>query len=253
MVDYPTLFSNIKHVSTYRIVSSVLNLSVPIGKEYRITSHNMTMRWILLPLFALFPLSLSYVDLEYGGTQFITYNGTIAGHFTHPASAPPDCPTYYFDSIRDAFISIGVNPPWDTNPSYFNIQHNRQQVDDGSMLCESYRCTLDPIYRLEFTTVDYICFKDDTGNLCGMMEWDFHFVPYVNLDLNQATIVQYDWGDAGKGYRIAGDQSTFRDSPYLNSFEFQRPFNYSRQDGCANLLTFQWYILPFFLPLRRVH
>ncbi|RHZ48371.1 uncharacterized protein CDV56_103214 [Aspergillus thermomutatus] len=194
----------------------------------------MTMPWILLPLFALLPLSLS--RREEGGTQFITYNGTIAGHFTHPASAPPGCPTYYFDSLRSSFIGIDVNPPWDTNPLYFDLEHRGQEVDS----CILVGCTADPIYNLVFATVHYLCFAD-TGHPCGNIEYDYHFAPQEDLDLTKSTMVEYDWGDAGKGYSIAGDQSTFRgNGTPLNSFDFQRPDNYSWQQGCADELKFQW-------------
>ncbi|GIJ81699.1 hypothetical protein Asppvi_000199 [Aspergillus pseudoviridinutans] len=171
--------------------------------------------WIPLPLFALFPLSLAMYSFE-GGTQFISYNGTIAGQFKHPASAPPECPTYYFDTLQNSFIFVGVNPPWDTNPFYFGIK---------------------PGYR--------ICVKS-LGDQCDGLEIDDHLARQEDLDLNKATIVQYDWGDAGKGYSIAGDQSTFGGGPPPNNFDFQRPNNYSWQDGCANLLHFQWnFTTPF--------
>ncbi|KAF7121818.1 hypothetical protein CNMCM5793_009371 [Aspergillus hiratsukae] len=201
-----------------------------------IQSSNYLIR-TLLSLFALFPLSLSnFFD---GGTQFIAYNGTIAGQFKHPASAPPDCPTYYFDSLRNSFIFVGVNPPWDTNPFYFGIQHDGEEVDDDSYRCKVNSCTADPIYSLVFDSAASLCFSS-LGYQCSDFTLGYHQAPQKYLNLNKATTVQYDWGDAGKGYSVAGDQSTFRGGPYFNEFDFQRPDNYSWQDGCANLLTFEW-------------
>jgi hypothetical protein len=63
--------------------------------------------------------------LQYGGGQFITYDGTLGGSFTPEATNFKSCGdhgTYYFSVNGNATVRIGINPPsWDANPFYFEL------------------------------------------------------------------------------------------------------------------------------------
>ncbi|KAJ5658439.1 uncharacterized protein N7484_002088 [Penicillium longicatenatum] len=198
---------------------------------------------ILISLFTLYTLSLA--DLDESGTQFISYNGSISGTFKHSEQFP-DCPTptYYFSSLENALVKVGANPPWDTNPFYFNIQHNGQQVStyDSDEYCFSLGgCTYDSIYNLFLETAWYRCLADD-GSSCEFIEWDYYFEPVEILDLNLATTASIGDGNEEKGYSTIGDQSSFVKNNLVSdySMDFQRPHNYTERDECVETLTFEW-------------
>src|SRR3954451_13318784 len=89
---------------------------------------------------------------SYIGTQFITYNGTITGHFTPTVSASnSSCFAYSIYPIEDSISQIGVNPPWDTNPFWFSISH-LGQMSSENIQCSGACFTDDPIYNLQFQT-----------------------------------------------------------------------------------------------------
>jgi hypothetical protein len=191
-------------------------------------------------LFSLFVLySFSFGDLHESGTQFISYNGSISGYFKHPQSAPSNCSTYYFDSLQNTILKVGINPPWDTNPFYFNIQRDGQTADmiDPEDTCTNpWGCTYDPIYNLFLETACYLCLTND-GSSCTF------FDPVEILDLSKATTVQFDGKE--KGYSTIGNQSTFvgNNDDLVYTFDFQRPHNYTEQQNCVEGDTFEWYVL----------
>jgi hypothetical protein len=183
-------------------------------------------------LFSLFVFySFALGDLVDPGTQFMSYNGSISGYFKHPQSAPSNCSTYYFDSLQNTILKVGINPPWDTNPFYFNIQRYGQtadKLDPGDTCVNPWGCTYDPIYDLFLETACYTCLTDD---------------PVEILDLNKATTVQFDGEE--KGYGTIGNQSTFvgNNDNNVYTFDFQRPHNYTKQQNCVKALSFEWYVL----------
>lgn len=105
-------------------------------------------------------------------------------------------------------------------------------------------CTYDAIYNLGFATVYDECFQD--GALCpeGILSGVYDYVPLKIINLNAATVTKLRsvGGDNEQGYGVVGNQSTFvGNGTIIPSFNFQLPRNYSYQDGCANLLYFEWY------------
>lgn len=183
------------------------------------------------------------------GTQAIYYNGSLTGSFEHPKSAISNCSTYYFDSLKDAVVTVGTNPPWDTNPLYFRLSRLGED-NAGGLGCFIGGCTKDPIFNLDLATAAYACF---TGNdRCSILEFSYYYVPLPIIDLNKATISKINSGGK-EGYSVAGDQSTFVSNGTVKySFDFQRPGNYS-EDGCLEYsLPFEWSVTtPTTPPYRR--
>ncbi|KAJ5162309.1 hypothetical protein N7492_007701 [Penicillium capsulatum] len=191
--------------------------------------------------FYTFLFTACLANLEQAGTQFITYNGTISGRFEHPSSAPSKCSDYYFDSLDDSFLRVGVNPPWDANPFYFSISHLGEKTSSHNKTCFNVTpggCTQDAIYNLMFRTTDYLCYNDE-GRRCSLVAFRYHFEPSALINLNESTTKQVDL-NSEKGYRVEGDKSSFRNGSVPNEFDFQIPRNYSSHPGCATELPFKW-------------
>ena len=173
-------------------------------------------------------------------TQFIYYNGSISGQFFQPDSTPSNCPDWYLETMQNAALTVGVNPPWDTNPFYFDFRHHGNTIYGCGMLIS---CTNDSIYNLYFSTADYVCFKD--GKPCGLLEISpFYYEALELINLNEATVTPLMIEGGEKGYSVVGDRSTFvSNGTSVNKFDFERPMNYSHSPGCvgdSDELHFQW-------------
>jgi hypothetical protein len=60
------------------------------------------------------------------GGQFIYYNGTISGSYVfnqRNLSSCGDNGTFYFSGLDNSYMRIGVDPPWDHNPFFFELGH----------------------------------------------------------------------------------------------------------------------------------
>ncbi|KAF8060246.1 hypothetical protein FPV67DRAFT_1453361 [Lyophyllum atratum] len=139
-----------------------------------------------------------WADNHYAGTQYIFYNGTISGRFVHPPGQS-SCPDYHLGPHALTSLFVGVNPPWDANPFFFDLYHISST--------ESILYTYDSIYNLEFTTAAYVCRK--YGQPCGDVEFmPFYFLPVEMVNLKDAKVERVTVG-AETGYRVRGDEKTW--------------------------------------------
>jgi len=120
------------------------------------------------------------------GTQFIRYNVTITGTYTHPGTNLTQCGnngTYDLHIGDDMPLYVGVNPPWDPNPFFFWFG------------------------RINFKTSAFICYQD--GQPCASTTfWPWYYVHAQLLDLSRAT-VKVVQNSTGSMYRVTGDQGSF--------------------------------------------
>ncbi|KAK0727511.1 hypothetical protein B0T26DRAFT_694813, partial [Lasiosphaeria miniovina] len=227
-----------------------------------------------LLLCALSPLSASLSPtLDDGGTQFIFYNGTMSGSFVNntPAASQPnvtvcgDGGVYYFSDLTDAGLRIGANPPWDTNPFFFQFDRHgstsisRPPVEDrieafvrpfggpGNICSSAVECTSDAIYNLYLATTYYLCYKD--GQPCGNSIFSSRaYVTKPMLNITAASVsrvggVPIAEDDPGPFYAVRGDERTalYNGTGDYNDFSFQRPQNYSdstQGKDCADGIHF---------------
>ncbi|KAK3366168.1 hypothetical protein B0T24DRAFT_597903 [Lasiosphaeria ovina] len=211
--------------------------------------------------------------LDDGGTQFIFYNGTMSGSFVHntPAISHPnatvcgDGGVYYFSDLANAGLRIGVNPPWDTNPFFFQLDRhgstsissppveNRIQAfvrpfgGPGNICSSAVGCTHDAIYNLYLATTYYLCYKD--GKPCGSSIFSpraYITKPMLNItaaSVSHVSGVPLAEDDPGPFYAVQGDEQTalYNGTSDYNDFSFQRPWNYSdatQGKDCADDIHF---------------
>lgn len=120
------------------------------------------------------------------GTQFIRYNVTITGTYTHPGTNLTQCGnngTYDLNIGDNMPLYIGANPPWDPNPFFFWFG------------------------RINFKSAAFLCHQN--GEPCGSItHWPWYYVHAQLLDLSRAT-VRVVQNSTGSIYRVTGDQGTF--------------------------------------------
>ncbi|OCK89737.1 uncharacterized protein K441DRAFT_680971 [Cenococcum geophilum 1.58] len=116
---------------------------------------------------------------------------------TSPSTAPlaQPCPTQLkpetdnkycsqqaLGPFAQSYLYVGVNPPWDSNPFFFEPYHLTSGLNSGFFTFAN-----DSIYNLDFTAAAYACWADD-GTPCGLIKFDYHFVGEELLNLNMSKI-----------------------------------------------------------------
>ena len=225
------------------VVSSIfspLPTRISIMKSYNLKS------FLLLLISTVNAITYSILD---GGTQFIYYQGTIEGVFTHNnpnLSSCGDGGTYYFANLTNSSLRIGANPSWDNNPLFFELEHygnswqtttnKRKRSSLGDLTrhssvaadLKSYRmapfpqkdfcfglggCTYDAVYNLYFATAWYVCEK--AGSACPEFTWwPWYYVSAEIVNLNAATMTEVSGvgltaTDGGPFYSVTGDQKSW--------------------------------------------
>jgi hypothetical protein len=140
-----------------------------------------------------------------GGSQYIRYDGTISAKRwdsqlccenldPHLVSMSANCNgtgAHNGPSVNTQ-LYIGVNPPWDSNPFFFELWHLESET--------SYVLfSEDDILNLDFGSAAWAC-----GISCGTFEGVSNFSGEQKLDLKNAKI-QRDGGF----YTVSGDSKTW--------------------------------------------
>jgi len=186
-------------------------------------------------------ISAQTYSLEEGGTQFIYYNGSLSGSFRHdpPTVSTSSCGdngVYYFTNISNAFMRIGKNPPWDTNPFFFSISREGRRSENVSL------------WDVRFASTYYLCFKD--GKRCGQLEfWPWYYETAQQVNISAAEISVEKEGDQGPFYKVRHDNAVWlgRDIVKWNNLQFQTAGNYSgvRGNNCARAFFYEWFVSLF--------
>lgn len=148
-----------------------------------------------------FPLvraSLTREAEEWSGAQYIAFNGTVSGTVTYDNS---DCTSPNYGPYVNSYLYVGVNPPWDTNPFFFELYHLASEGEGFLVLTE------DRVYNLDFASSAYACWNDD-GTPCQFFEYDYTFMPEKLLDLAKAS-VKKSTVEGEDGYEVSGSQDTY--------------------------------------------
>jgi hypothetical protein len=162
--------------------------------------------FLLTPLLIslhLLPASAQNAAYYESGAQYILFSGNITGTVTYPST--PSCPEKALGSYDRTSLYVGVNPPWDTNPFFFELYH---LASDGEGI---FVLTNDLIYNLDFSSAAWECYKG--GEPCtGFFIEDPDYVPVVYLDMSVSNSgAKYETAEVGNenGYTVTGGAGTW--------------------------------------------
>jgi hypothetical protein len=152
-------------------------------------------------------------------------------------------PNYNLGPYKLSSLYIGVNPPWDSNPFFFELYH---LASESSGFPD---WTNDSIYNLDFTTAAYICMKN--GEMCEFLTYHpYYFVVAEMVNLKDANVARVSEG-MGVGYSVTGDEKTWVSNGTIkNSVDVAMPLNYTWEAGCMYELHYEWYVDASRFPLR---
>ena len=194
-------------------------------------------RVLILTLTCLQLVAASYATEDEAGSQYLAFNGTISATVSYPTETDNKyCSQQALGPFAQSYIYVGVNPPWDSNPFFFELYHLTSGPNSGF-----FALTNDSIYNLDFTTAAYACWGDD-GTPCGLIELDYHFVGEELLNLNKSKVEKVKVGQED-GYNVSGDQTSWVNSTTersatngvnLLSFCYEANVDWS---------SFTWYVL----------
>ena len=93
----------------------------------------------------------SYTTEKEAGAQYLAFNGTISATVSYPTETDSkSCSQKALGPFVQSYLYVGVNPPWDSNPFFFELYHLTSGLNSGLF-------TSDSIYNLDFTTAAYAC------------------------------------------------------------------------------------------------
>lgn len=187
---------------------------------------------VLVVVFTIFPIRTSQ-SWDNSRPLTILYNGSLTSHFSHPPHAPMHCGDYFSQPELSAYLEVGVNPPWDNNPFFFQL-YDRSENGEGYY-------TNTPVYNLHFFTAVYVCYQP-SGQTCStvLQSWPYYFVPIEMVNLNRAVVERTIMGPE-IGYSVSGDEKTWvSNDTTICEFEYNLPKNYTKSSGCMAGQQFVW-------------
>ncbi|KAF2012517.1 hypothetical protein BU24DRAFT_494510 [Aaosphaeria arxii CBS 175.79] len=137
-------------------------------------------------------------SIEENGSQYLGFNGTISAKTTYPSSGSCD---ETFGPFAKSYFYVGLNPPWDSNPFFFELYHLASEGSGGPVTF-----TKDDVYNLDFGSSGYVCYSE--GKPCGYFETVWYYQSEILLDLTKAAVKKTKVGNED-GYEISGDQKTY--------------------------------------------
>lgn len=178
----------------------------------------------------------------------IAYNGTLSGSFIYNNGVSRNLGN--FSNLVNTSLWIGVNPPWDENPLFFELQHSgndyRNNPRRSILICHSFfgsYCTTDAIYNLQFASAYYDCVQD--AFICG---GSYHKEPYYArlpiVNLKAAEIINTTGQMPGSThsvplYIVRGDEKTYVGNGTIEKYGGRNQFNI--QDVNLTILEYEFY------------
>jgi len=140
-----------------------------------------------------------YSTQTWAGTQYIFFNGIITGTANYPSPCSPLSASY--GPYPLAYLYVGVNPPWDSNPFYFELYHLASEGDGYIVFTQDF------VYNLDFASAIYACYSS-TGSECEFLTFNPQFRVEEKLDLTKATVSAGQVGGEA-GYTVAGNSQSY--------------------------------------------
>ena len=140
------------------------------------------------------------------GSQYIRFSGTVNAKVNWEQEIVPAGTDHTTESCFQVWtagphvrsdLCVGVNPPWDKNPFFFELNHLISH--DCGFFCQSS----DQITNLYFASASYECYRGDT--LCIPLLRGDHYEPKMYLDLNSGRAQSQQTQVGGQpGYSVKG-------------------------------------------------
>jgi hypothetical protein len=202
----------------------------------------------LIYLFISVPYLVAAQDvfLSSQGSQFIRFSGTITGasswtsNAVPPGDSEPSCVasgTTTQGPFKRTSLYVGINPPWDPNPFFFELYHYASDCD------ENFCSTADTIFNLDFRSAAYECIERSTGQPCGFISYNYYYLPDVYINLKSKTTVQRLEIGGETGYTIQGGPDTWVGNDSANGVYAMDECNWLTPDGALEGYTwidFHW-------------
>lgn len=140
------------------------------------------------------------------GSQYLAFNGTVSASVTYPSEFDSICKSTTLGPYVNSYLYVGVNPPWDPNPFFFELYH----LASESTIPRIGGLTEDAVYNLDFASSAYACWSD-AGLPCGFIETQWHYEPEILMNLKSDGGVKVKKTKVGEedGYEVNGDEKTY--------------------------------------------
>jgi len=177
------------------------------------------------------------------GSQYILYSGSISGSTSWTSTAVPEgdntCSASGTDSVGPyaaTDLYVGVNPPWDPNPFFFELWHLASDCDS------SFCWTKDKIYNLDFASAAYECISKETGQPCEFITLGYYYQQEIYLDLKSKSTIQRQQIGGETGYTVSGESSSWVGNDSANGVDVLSECNWPTSSGYDELswLDFTW-------------
>jgi len=87
---------------------------------------------LILTLTCLQLVATSYATEDEAGSQYLAFNGTISANRVLPTETDNKyCSQQALGPFAQSYIYVGVNPPWDNNPFFFELYHLTSGLNSG--------------------------------------------------------------------------------------------------------------------------
>jgi hypothetical protein len=176
------------------------------------------------------------------GSQYILFSGNISGDVSWAPDASPEgttasCYGGSLGSFARTDLYVGVNPPWDPNPFFFELYHFASD-------CETSWCrTRDRILNLDFSSSGYTCIDTYDEEPCDFIALWWYYRPSVYLDLkNKSKIEQVEMGGE-TGYKVEGGSDSWVGNDSSNRVELRSSCDWLLPDGGVagySYVNFRW-------------
>jgi hypothetical protein len=141
----------------------------------------------------------SYATGDFAGAQYIQYNGTVTAKIQNPSQCLKQ--NVQLGPYVNSYLYVGKNPPWDTNPFFFELYHLASESGFSIL-------TNDDVYNLDFPSAAYACGQNG-GNCQGFVYAD-EYHGEQKLDLTKASISKVQGsGGSDFGYSVSGDNTAY--------------------------------------------
>lgn len=178
------------------------------------------------------------------GSQYIIFSGSISGSTSWTSTAVPEgdntCSASGTNSVGPyaaTDLYVGVNPPWDPNPFFFELWHYASDCDS------SFCWTEDKIYNLDFASAAYECIDKGTGQPCELITFNYYYRQDVCLDLKSQSTIQRQQIGGETGYTVSGGPSSWVGNDSANGVYVSSECNWLTSSGDVDGLSwvdFTW-------------
>jgi hypothetical protein len=125
-------------------------------------------------------------------------------------------------------LYVGINPPWDPNPFFFELFHYTSDCNGDFCLTE------DKIYNLDFASAAFECIDKTTGKPCEFIDFNYYYRQDVYLDLKNKSTIQRQQIGGETGYSVSGGPSSWVGNDSANAVYVSSECNWLTSGGTVD-------------------